>query len=62
MPVKPFRGYDDGCEYCDFYQYAKKDHFCQRGKHMGYSKCGWYSTPNAKELVPTHQSELFGKT
>ena len=37
-----FRGQDDGCVYCDFYEYAKKDHFCQRGRHMGYKKCGWY--------------------
>jgi len=40
--MKHFRGEDLGCTRCDFYQYALKDHFCQRGKHMGYKKCGWY--------------------
>lgn len=41
-----FKGYDIGCEYCDFYEYALKDHYCQRGKHMNYNKCGWYEEGN----------------
>ncbi len=47
--MKNFIGEDDGCTYCDFYPYAVSDHVCQRGKHMNYKKCGWYSDLEAQQ-------------
>jgi len=56
--IEKFRGEEDGCTYCDFREYAVKDHFCQRGKHMGYSKCGWYADPREPQIKPAESDDL----
>lgn len=35
-----FYGYDSGCEFCTWLEFAKKVHWCPRGKQLGYIKCG----------------------
>lgn len=64
--MSKFRGEGDGCGYCDFYKYATKDHFCQRGKHMNYQKCGWYADPrepqkNVESKTNTQQIVAFSE-
>ena len=59
--MKKFRGEDDGCVYCDFRPYAVKDHFCQRGRHMNYAKCGWYTLPTDPQYVEVKNKTTHNK-
>ena len=52
----PFYGYDSGCERCDAFENAQKNHYCPFGNLYGYKNCGHFECEHCGTINNAHHS------
>jgi hypothetical protein len=57
--VKYFKGYDEGCHFCELFKSAKKNHICNRGKRFGYKSCGTTIQEDVAENSTSTNKDMF---